>query len=465
MGMDVRRLLIVIVAVTPSLRAADPPPQAYGLSTSSETAKTLPIDLATTLRLADANNPLIAIAQARYREALARQDQAELLFLPTLATGATYFRLDGNTQNQAGLVFTVSRSNLFAGGLASLRVDTADAYFQPLIARRAARAESLIAKAANIAVSYDAASGYLDLLQAHAAAAVVTETLARANQMLDRAESAVAAGLSKTSGDANRARVEVNLRNQELLEMRGRAGVASARLTRLLTLEPAVELLPADIAAVPMTLVPFERTIDELILTAWTCRPEMAAQQALIGAAQERLRAARYGPLLPKVQLEYTGGTFGGGRNDFVGQFDGRGDLVASAFWELKNLGLGNRAQARERQAQLDQASHAERAIRASVAGEVSEAARLAATRIASLDAAQTAVRESQELYRKLLESSFGMANPQPKYDALEPLLAIQALHQARMQYLTQVIEFNRAQFRLFTAMGQPADCAVPAAP
>ena len=245
----------------------------------------------------------------------------------------------------------------------------------------------------------------------------------------------------------------------------GRAGVASARLTRLLTLDPAVELVPAEIATVPMMLVPTAQTLDELILTAWTCRPEMAAQQALIAAAQERLRAARLGPLLPKVQLEYSGGTFGGGRNEFVGQFDARGDIVASAFWELKNLGLGNRAQARERQAQLDQAAQAERAIRAQVASEVSEAARVAAARIASLDAAQVAVREAQELYRKLLESLFGMANPQPKYDALEPLLAIQALHQARMQLLSQVIEFNRAQFRLFTAMGQPANCAAPIAP
>ena len=37
----------------------------------------------------------------------------------------------------------------------------------------------------------------------------------------------------------------------------------------------------------------------------------------------------------------------------------------------------------------------------------------------------------------------------------------IQALNQARTQYLQTVIEFNRAQFRLFTALGQPAECGL----
>ena len=46
---------------------------------------------------------------------------------------------------------------------------------------------------------------------------------------------------------------------------------------------------------------------------------------------------------------------------------------------------------------------------------------------------------------------------------ALEPLLAIQALNQARSLYLNEVIEFNRSQFRLYTALGQPPLSALPA--
>jgi hypothetical protein len=56
------------------------------------------------------------------------------------------------------------------------------------------------------------------------------------------------------------------------------------------------------------------------------------------------------------------------------------------------------------------------------------------------------------------------MTGPRAQFDALEPLTAVQALNQARVQYLQQVVEFNRSQFRLYTAIGQPAASGVGAA-
>src|SRR5690242_18722150 len=65
--------------------------------TSERPAKTdtLPIDLPTALRIANASSPAIALAQARVREALARVDQAYALRLPTLSAGGIYTRHDG----------------------------------------------------------------------------------------------------------------------------------------------------------------------------------------------------------------------------------------------------------------------------------------------------------------------------------------------------------------------------------
>src|SRR5262245_30973071 len=103
-----------------SLAAGDPPVEAP-----------LPIDIATALRLVDANSPTVAVARARVQEAIARQQQANVLWLPNLQVGATYLRHDGQIQDTGGTVFTTSRQSLFAGGAAILRVDTADAYFQP----------------------------------------------------------------------------------------------------------------------------------------------------------------------------------------------------------------------------------------------------------------------------------------------------------------------------------------------
>src|SRR5689334_9753126 len=81
---------------------------------------TLPIDLSTALRLANAGNPTVAIAQVRVREALARVDQADSLRLPTLSAGGIYLRHDGIDQNRKAELFRVSRGSIFLGGGASL---------------------------------------------------------------------------------------------------------------------------------------------------------------------------------------------------------------------------------------------------------------------------------------------------------------------------------------------------------
>jgi hypothetical protein len=164
---------------------------------------------------------------------------------------------------------------------------------------------------------------------------------------------------------------------------------------------------------------------------------------------------------MPRLEVGYSGGAFGAGMNDNM-VFNPRGDALAQATWELRNLGFGNRAQVREREALATEAGSRVVEAQALVAAEVSAAAKQARARLLTLPPAQEAVREALEMYRRLEASSFGVAGPRAQYDALEPLLAIQALNQARVQFLTEVVEYNRAQFRLYTALGQPAVCALP---
>jgi outer membrane protein TolC len=94
------------------------------------------------------------------------------------------------------------------------------------------------------------------------------------------------------------------------------------------------------------------------------------------------------------------------------------------------------------------------------VASEVVDAFRAAAARRASLDEARTADKEAREMYRKLSATSFGMIGPRGQFDALEPLLAVQALNQSRLQLLAAIVDYNRAQIRLLTAIGQPPEAA-----
>ena len=79
----------------------------------------------------------------------------------------------------------------------------------------------------------------------------------------------------------------------------------------------------------PLILVPPEKTLSELVALALAGRPEVAESRSLQSAASERLRQARFAPLLPRLQVDYLGGTFGGGVDAYVGHFSARGDFTA----------------------------------------------------------------------------------------------------------------------------------------
>jgi hypothetical protein len=67
-------------------------------------------------------------------------------------------------------------------------------------------------------------------------------------------------------------------------------------------------------------------------------------------------------------------------------------------------------------------------------------------------------------MWTRLSKAAFGIAGPARRYDPLEPLLAEQALNEARNRYLSEVIDYNRSQFRLYWALGQPPESSLAAA-
>ena len=200
------------------------------------------IDLPTALRIADAGNPTIALARERAATAYAQLRQAQLLWLPDLIANPSYYRHDGNDQNSNGLVFKDNFSNVAAVGGGRLDVDTGNALFAPLIARRLAAAESAASRAVNNNTQLDVALAYLELLRAYAALAVNTDLLARGREVLRRTQEATNNGLAKTGAEINRALAEVLLRQQERIGIKGDVRVASSRLARLLLLQPTVAL-------------------------------------------------------------------------------------------------------------------------------------------------------------------------------------------------------------------------------
>jgi outer membrane protein TolC len=424
----------------------------------------LGIDLPTALRLADAGNPTIALAQERIREAQAGLMAARVLWLPTLQTGPAYMRHDGQLQNSRGDVFGVSKSNFFEGGGASMIFQTGDALFAPLIARRLVEAQVADARVVRHSIQLGAALAYLDLLQAYGALAINLDILGRAEYILDEARKADRRDLARSPADITRARAEVDLGRQRQIELEEQAALASARLAQLLLLQPSVDLRPADPAVLPITLVPPDVEMDTLVGTGLLNRPELAESRAFVLAALARWRQAKLTPLLPRVEVDYAAGVFGGGVNSDVSNFSGSSNGLAQAVWELRNFGLGNVAETRLRRSQYNQANYHVLEVQAQVAAEVTAAVKQARIRQRTLATAQDAVAQALETWRRLKLAAFGLATRDRLVNTLEPVIAEQALDTARTQYLTEVIEYDKAQFRLYEALGQPPIEALPQA-
>jgi outer membrane protein TolC len=436
---------------------APPPP-----SPAPTSSDPMPIDLPTALRLVNANSPTIALARDRVREAYLTQRQAELAWLPDLRAGPTYDRHDGRDQNSNGTIFEVSKQNLFINGGVELDWNTSELLFGRLAAQRLSEAAQADARAVTSNVQLDVALAYLDLLRVYGEIAIFEDALARAEEMLRNAESAEKAGLSKTTADINRARTEVDLRREREFQLQAEVAVASARLARLLLLRPTVVLKPTDARILPLGLIPDVDKLDDLVSVGLGNRPELQQDRALVAAAMTRWRQAQIGPLIPHLALDYVGGEFGGGVNDQMGDFGARSDGTAEAFWELHNMGAGEVIQSRLRETQANEASLNLVEVQARVAEEVTSAAQSVQASQKSMQSSEQAVVQALETWRRLREASFGLAGAEHQYDPLQPLIALRDLADARQAYLANVIEYNRSQFRLYWAMGQPPLAAAP---
>ncbi len=169
-----------------------------------------------------------------------------------------------------------------------------------------------------------------------------------------------------------------------------------------------------------------------------------------------RLKQARLRPFVPSLALSYDGGGFGGGGGSFFGNFGTRGDVAASLFWELQNLGFGDVAIMQRRRFEHSAATVQKIKVEAQVAADVVSAYETAqfATRQIK-EAGETVTEALDSLKLNLINIRQGAELPRATRP-IEVLQPIQALAQARVDYLDSVLSYNRAQFRLNRAIGRP---------
>jgi outer membrane protein TolC len=460
--------------VPPPPAAANP---AAGTTVNSQLApgdKPLPINLPTALQLANVQPIDIQVASARIRVASAELDYAKQLWLPTLLVGTDYVRHDGQIQDSSGNITTTSYGGFMLGAGPSLVVGVTDAIFEPLAARQVVRARDAALQTAHNDSLLAVADAYFTLQQSRGELAGAEDVLRRSMGLVDRIQHLAPALFADFEVVRTRTQAE---RNRQLVQSaRERWRVTSADLTRILQLDSSAVVQPVEPPHLRLTLVGLDQPLEELIAIGLTSRPELASQQALVRQTLQRIRQEKLRPFLPNIQVvgnstpqtTFAGGLFGGGPNSDMGSWGSRFDVDAELVWELKELGFGNCALIRQRQAENDIARLELLRAQNTVAAQVAQAfaqARSAAQRLIDAEAElKDAVESNDKNVQALTETRNAGGNVLiPLVRPQEVVASLQALSQAYMDYYGAVADYDRAQFRLYHALGRPAQSLMSA--
>ena len=440
--------ILVLLLRAPGLAAeGQPPPPDAAAQTPASGPYT--IDLATTLRLAGAKSLDIKVAEERLRAAQADATNAATQFLPWFTAAASARGHGGLTQDVLGNIVEADKHSYAAGGAITLQVDVGDALYRTLAARQTRRAaeEGLLAQRQETLVR--AAQAYFDLLVAQAGVEVAASALDISRDYESQMHRAVDAGIA-LKGDEVRVKVQSQRNLLALQQAKEQQGLVAARLAEALRLGPGVELTARNQELAPLSLVTAVEPIEALVAEALDARPELRASSALLRAAEETEKGARYGPLVPTLIGQVAVGTIGGGRDNFPSTSGGARDYLAFVGWRIGPGGLFDFGRVHATEARRGEAQWNLEKLKDGIVRQILEAR----TRVVSQQEQIETAREALAAAELGLELARGRRQFEVAV-VLENILAEQDETRARQDYVRAVGEYDKAQYELVRALGR----------
>ncbi len=427
-----------------------------------------PIDLDTVLRLAGVQNPELNVARQRVLEAAAMRQLAAARFLPSINPGMNYDTHSGNLQQSNGNILALNRSAVYVGAGASavaagtvnipgvfLGGNTAVGIFNYLASRQLVRQREFDNIAVRNQVFLSVTLAYSELLRSEGRRAVALQAREEAQAIAKLTADYAVTGQGRYA-DANRAATDLQRREAYLKQVESELLTSSARLCQLLNLDPSIRLHPTDAYVVPHPLVPDPIPVGELIALGLLRRPELAAQRASVIQGLLLLDEAKALPFSPTIYLGFSAGGFGGGSNlvrPIFGGFGGRTDFDAMAYWTIQNLGVGNVAMIRGANANLQVRRFEQIEMLNRVRAEVAEAYARTHARYAQIETNEGAIESGLLSFTQDLDRiRYRSRDVLP----IELLNSFSLMANARIDYIDAIVDYNRAQFELYVALGQP---------
>lgn len=477
-----------------------PTPEAgMAIPTIPSSDKVRPFSLAAALAQAGVENPVINIARQAVQSALGLQLQARVLLLPSVNVGASFDDHTGPLQASFGAIRKVDRDAVYYGlgvntvaaesiKIPGLFINTplTDAIFEPRVARFVVANRNFLATATRNDIFLEVSTTYLALMNAETRLAIIRQSERDFEEVVRLTASFARRGRGRY-GDAERAEADLLELRYEEQRAQQDVAVASADLAQLLNLDPSIRLVTGDIPLQVVQFVDPQIPLPKLLEIAEQNHPAILAASANVRASQVRVSEAAIRPLLPILWMGFSAGDFGGGAvattqgngvynpytgnpnlvtiNNATGQtvpkfgkIAGRVDVDVFAFWQLQNMGMGNIGIFRERRAQRNQAYAERLRILNEVREQVSVAYNTSAEQFRAIGIQRRWVQEATEGFQRDLITAF--RSPEAALP-IEVLDNAERLRAGREALLEAVIGFDRAQFQLFVALGQPPTLVV----
>ena len=157
---------------------------------------------------------------------------------------------------------------------------------------------------------------------------------------------------------------------------------------------------------------------------------------------------------MPTLWLGYSGGVFGGGSNlvpPLLGKFAGRNDFDVFVYWTLLNMGAGNLALIKERDAEIGQAIAERQRTINRAQNEIMSAVADGRAAVGEIDMARHELASSEAGFRQDLDRARNnLVRP------IEVINSLNLLAHARVDLVKALVLYDQAQFRLWVALGSP---------
>ena len=416
----------------------------------------MPVSLDAVLRLAEENNPQIAVARSKVCTAFAEKALAATAWLPDIYMGVGYWRNEGGIQLQQGPLINASTGAMLAGPQMNATYNPATTPSSNSPPRQVWQSHGELTKISSEQL-LDASTTYIDMLAAHSALAVSRDYEKRLKELRERvnkAKQAFEKDGQKVPADiaVESAQIEGELTTQQLTQQKLQAALemASAKLAYLLGLDPSTRLLPVDSQIAAFHVVEANTPTEALVAQALGNGPGVRELEGILCVIQQGMAQAG-GPIrfLPEFNVQMGEGLFGAGPGGTM-TYANRFDFGVQARWNLSAVLTADRKR-QVANAQVAQVQMTYQELKQKLTLGVQEARSTILTSGSQFVTAEEQIRRAKDVV-ELAQKHSTWAAREATYSQI--MLAHRAVAQAQLSYIEMLRNFDKAQLRLMILLG-----------